>query len=150
MSLNRVVLTGRLTKDVDLRYTPSGHAVANFTIAANRPYKNEQGEQEADFISCVTWRKQAENLANFQKKGNMIGVDGRVQTRSFEGQDGKRVYVTEVLAENIQFLEPRNNQGNAPTQNNQQTQQYQQQAPQNNPLETEGQEVNITDDDLPF
>ena len=105
--LNRVVLVGRLTRDPDLRYTPNGVAVANFNIAVNRPFKNQQGEQEADFINCVTWRKQAENLANYMKKGSMIGVDGRVQTRSFEGQDGKMVYVTEVLAENIQFLESR-------------------------------------------
>ena len=155
MSLNRVVLVGRLTKDVDLRYTPDGNAVANFTIAANRPFKNQQGKQEADFINCVTWRKQAENLANYQKKGNMIGVDGRIQTRSFEGQDGKMVYITEVLAENIQFLEPRSNQGNAPAQNNQQTPgNTMQQAPQQNygqapnPIAQQG--VPIDEDDLPF
>jgi len=107
LMLNRVVLVGRLTRDPDLRYTPSGVAVANFTVAANRPFKNQQGEQEADFINCVTWRKQAENLANYMRKGSLIGVDGRIQTRSYEGQDGKMVYVTEVLAESIQFLEPR-------------------------------------------
>src|SRR5699024_5038751 len=105
--LNRVVLVGRLTRDPDLRYTASGIAVANFTVAANRPFRNQQGEQEADFINCVVWRKTAENLANYMKKGSMIGVDGRIQTRSYEGQDGKMVYVTEVLAENIQFLESR-------------------------------------------
>lgn len=155
MSLNRVVLVGRLTKDVDLRYTPDGNAVANFTIAANRPFKNQQGKQEADFINCVTWRKQAENLANYQKKGNMIGVDGRIQTRSFEGQDGKMVYITEVLAENIQFLEPRSSQGNAPAQNNQQTPgNTMQQAPQQNygqapnPIAQQG--APIDDSDLPF
>src|SRR5690625_3231258 len=97
--LNRVVLVGRLTRDPELRYTPNGVAVANGTIAVNRPFKNQQGENEADFINFVVWRKQAENLANYMKKGNQIGVDGRIHTRSFDGQDGKKVFVTEVLAE---------------------------------------------------
>src|SRR5690606_37455282 len=103
--LNRVVLVGRLTRDPELRYTPNGVAVANFTVAVNRPFRNQQGEQEADFINCVTWRKQAENLANYMRKGSLIGVDGRIQTRSYENQEGRRVWVTEVLAESIQFLE---------------------------------------------
>src|SRR5690625_2851849 len=106
--LNRVVLVGRLTRDPELRYTPNGAAVSNFTIAVNRPFKNQQGETEADFINGVVWRKQAENLANYMKKGSQIGVDGRIQTRSYENQEGKTVYVTEVLAESIQFLESRN------------------------------------------
>lgn len=103
--LNRVVLVGRLTRDPDLRYTPNGVAVANFNIAVNRPFSNQQGEREADFINGVVWRRQAENLANFMKKGSLIGVDGRLQTRSYEGQDGRTVYVTEVVADSIQFLE---------------------------------------------
>ncbi|WP_072219628.1 single-stranded DNA-binding protein, partial [Listeria monocytogenes] len=106
--MNRVVLVGRLTKDPDLRYTPAGAAVATFTLAVNRPFKNAQGEQEADFINCVVWRKPAENVANFLKKGSMAGVDGRIQTRNYEDNDGKRVFVTEVVAESVQFLEPRN------------------------------------------
>lgn len=177
LMLNRVVLVGRLTRDPDLRYTPSGVAVANFTVAANRPFKNQQGEQEADFVGCVAWRKQAENLANYMRKGSLIGVDGRIQTRSYEGQDGKMVYVTEVLAENIQFLEPRSassqprsqsgyNQNDpyqhqaqtqqqyAPQQQQQSSQQFQQSAqqqkPVNNPLESDGEQINIADDDLPF
>ncbi|HDT9193057.1 TPA: single-stranded DNA-binding protein, partial [Listeria monocytogenes] len=97
--MNRVVLVGRLTKDPELRYTPAGVAVATFTLAVNRPFKNGQGEQEADFIQCVVWRKPAENVANFLKKGSLAGVDGRVQTRNYEGNDGKRVYVTEIVAE---------------------------------------------------
>lgn len=105
--LNRVVLAGRLTKDPELRYTPNGNAVANFTIAINRSYRNQQGEQEADFINCVAWRNQAENLANYMRKGSLIGVDGKVQSRSYENQEGRRVFVTEVLAESITFLEPR-------------------------------------------
>lgn len=105
--MNRVILVGRLTKDPDLRYTPNGVAVATFTLAVNRAFANQQGEREADFINCVIWRKQAENVANYLKKGSLAGVDGRLQTRNYDGQDGKRVYVTEVLAESVQFLEPR-------------------------------------------
>ncbi|MER1987776.1 MAG: single-stranded DNA-binding protein [Solibacillus sp.] len=115
--INRVVLVGRLTKDPELRYTPSGLAVVRFTIAVNRTFSGQSGEKEADFINCVAWRKQAENLANFQRKGNLIGVEGRIQTGSYEGQDGKRVYTTEVVADSVQFLEPRSAAaGAAPTQ----------------------------------
>lgn len=110
--INRVVLVGRLTKDPELRYTPSGVPMARFTVAVNRPFSNQQGEKEADFIGCIAWRKQAENLANFMKKGSLIGVEGRIQTGSFEGQDGKRVYTTDVVADAVQFLEPRGG-GNA-------------------------------------
>ncbi|WP_088816341.1 MULTISPECIES: single-stranded DNA-binding protein [Listeria] len=104
--MNRVLLVGRLTKDPELRYTPSGVAVCTFTLAVNRAFTNQQGEREADFINCVVWRRPAENVANFLKKGSLAGVDGRLQSRHYEGQDGKRVYVTEVVAESVQFLEP--------------------------------------------
>jgi len=144
--LNRVVLVGRLTRDPELRYTPNGVAVANFTVAANRPFRKESGEQEADFINCVAWRKPAENLATYMKKGSMIGVDGRIQTRSYENQEGRMVYVTEVLAENIQFLESRNSQGGQAQQNSQ----PQQQQTQSSPFEGQGEQVDIQDDDLPF
>lgn len=106
--INRVVLVGRLTKDPDLRYTPSGAAVARFTLAVNRTFTNGQGEKETDFINCTVWRKQAENTANFLKKGSLAGIEGRIQTGSYEGQDGKRVYTTEVVADSVQFLEPKN------------------------------------------
>ncbi|EJQ7117480.1 single-stranded DNA-binding protein, partial [Listeria monocytogenes] len=118
--MNRVVLVGRLTKDPELRYTPAGVAVATFTLAVNRPFKNGQGEQEADFIQCVVWRKPAENVANFLKKGSLAGVDGRVQTRNYEGNDGKRVYVTEIVAESVQFLESKQNGAGGSTPNNNQ------------------------------
>jgi single-strand DNA-binding protein len=111
LMMNRVVLVGRLTKDPDLRYTPNGVPVATFTLAVNRPFSSQAGEREADFINCVVWRKPAENVANFLKKGSLAGVDGRIQTRNYEGQDGKRVYVTEVQAESVQFLEPKNASG---------------------------------------
>lgn len=109
--LNRVVLVGRLTRDPELRYTPSGVPVATFTLAVNRPFLNQQGERDADFINCVVWRRQAENVANYLRKGSLAGVDGRIQTRSYEAQDGRRVYVTEVVAENVQFLEPKSASG---------------------------------------
>ncbi|EAD9647171.1 TPA_asm: single-stranded DNA-binding protein [Listeria monocytogenes] len=158
--MNRVVLVGRLTKDPDLRYTPASVAVATFTLAVNRPFKNAQGEQEADFINCVVWRKPAENVANFLKKGSMAGVDGRIQTRNYEDSDSKRVFVTEVVAESVQFLESRNHTGGA-TSNN-----YQNQANYSNNNKTssyradtsqksdsfanEGKPIDINEDDLPF
>ena len=107
--INKAVLVGRLTKDPELRYTPNGKAFTRFTLAVNKQFTSQSGEKEADFISCVAWNKNAENLANFMRKGNLIGIDGRIQTGSFEGQDGKRVYTTDVLAESIQFLEGKKN-----------------------------------------
>ena len=96
--MNRVVLVGRLTKDPELRYTPAGAAVATFTLAVNRTFTNQQGVREADFVNCVVWRKAAENVANFLKKGSLAGVDGRLQTRNYEANDCRLVYVTEVVA----------------------------------------------------
>ena len=145
--MNRVVLVGRLTKDPELRYTPSGAAVATFTLAVNRTFTNQQGEREADFINCVIWRKPAENVANFLKKGSLAGVDGRLQTRSYDGQDGKRVYVTEVQAESVQFLEPRSNDNQSNNQSSQQTRN--QRRYEEDPF-APGQKIDISDDDLPF
>lgn len=108
MSINNTVLVGRLTKDPDLRYTGNGTAVATFTLAVNRSFKNQNGEYEADFINCVIWRKSAENLANLAHKGSQIGVVGRIQTRNYENKQGQRVYITEVVADNFQLLEPKN------------------------------------------
>lgn len=105
--LNRAVLTGRLTRDVDLRYTQSGTAVGTFTLAVDRTFKNQQGEREADFINCVIWRKSAENFANFVRKGSLVGIDGRIQTRNYENQQGTRVYVTEIVVENFALLQSR-------------------------------------------
>ena len=105
--LNSVVLVGRLTKDPELCYTPSNQAVATFSLAVNRNFKNQNGDREADFINCVIWRQQAEDLANWAKKGALIGIVGRIQTRSYENQQGQRVYVAEVVAEQFQLLESR-------------------------------------------
>ena len=103
--INNVVLVGRLTRDVDLRYTQSGTAVANFTVACDRNYRNAQGETQTDFISCVMWRKSAENFARFTRKGSLVGIEGTIQTRSYDNQQGQKVYVTEVLANNFSLLE---------------------------------------------
>jgi single-strand DNA-binding protein len=109
--INRVVLVGRLTKDPELRYTANGIAVASFTLAVNRPFSNAQGQKEADFINIVVWRKQAENVANYLKKGSLAGVDGRIQTRSFDNNEGRRIFMTEVVGDSVQFLEPRGSGG---------------------------------------
>jgi single-strand DNA-binding protein len=150
--MNRVVLVGRLTKEPEMRFTPNGVAVTTFTLAVNRPFQNANGEKETDFINIVVWRKQAENAANFLKKGSLAGVDGRIQTRNYEGQDGKRVYVTEVVAESVQFLDskPQNEQGHTNTKGNQQKRSDSQNSVVNNdPFDGQGQ-INIQDDDLPF
>ncbi|RQW19878.1 single-stranded DNA-binding protein [Bacillus sp. C1-1] len=144
MSINRFIAVGRLTRDPELRFTPNGVAVANFTLAVNRPFKNGSGEQEADFINCVVWRKPAENVANFLKKGSLAGVDGRVQTRSYDNNEGKRVFVTEVVAESVQFLEPRNSQNNTSQGSKGSNGGY-----SNDPFSNDG-SIDIKDDDLPF
>jgi single-strand DNA-binding protein len=141
--MNRVVLVGRLTKDPDLRYTPNGVPVATFTLAVNRPFKTQSGETEADFINCVVWRKPAENVANFLKKGSLAGVDGRLQTRHYEGQDGKRVYVTEVQAESVQFLDTKGEKKQVKSAQQPTTRISE------DPFQGNGQ-IDISDDDLPF
>lgn len=106
---NQVTLVGRITKDPELRYTADGVAVANFTIALNRNFKNANGEYEADFVNCHVWRKQAESTANYCLKGSLVGITGRLQSRHYENQEGKRVYLTEVLVEDIRFINLKNN-----------------------------------------
>ena len=166
--MNTVQLVGRLTKEVDLKFTSSGTAVGSFTLAVNRNFTNQQGEREADFINCVIWRKAAENLANFTRKGSQIGVEGRIQTRNYENQQGQRVYVTEVVVNNFHLLEPRSvteqrpkdsqpsNQGNyqsnhdSSQQNDSNfgfNQNFSQSGP--NPF-ADSQKVDISEDDLPF
>lgn len=142
--INRVILVGRLTKDPEYRQTPNGIDVANFTLAVNRNFKSKNGEQQADFISCVVFRKQAENVNNYLNKGSLAGVDGRLQSRSYENKEGQRVFVTEVVADSVQFLEPKNN-----NQQNSQPQQQRGQAPaNNNPFSNNN--ADIDTDDLPF
>lgn len=137
--INNVVLVGRLTKDPELRYTPSNVAVASFSLAVNRNFKNQAGDREADFISCIMWRQQAENFANWLKKGALVGITGRIQTRSYDNQQGQRVYVTEVVAESFQILEKKDNAANN--------------ASMENPIPPSFEKTNpmdISDDDLPF
>ncbi|PGT89860.1 single-stranded DNA-binding protein [Bacillus thuringiensis] len=168
--MNRVILVGRLTKDPDLNYTSNGTAVCTVPIAVNRTYGNRD---EADFFNIVVWRKQAENLANYMRKGGLIGVDGRLQTRKYDGRDGKPVYVTEVNAEFITFLSKvSNNQQPQPAgqwsgQNQGQGSQFgggsqfnggsqfgSQQGTSrkfgDDPFSHAGQPIDISDDDLPF
>lgn len=166
--INNVVLVGRLTRDVDLRYTSNGTAVGNFSLAIDRPFTNNQGERDTDFINCVIWRKSAETLANFSRKGSLIGVTGRIQTRNYENNQGQTVYVTEVVAENFQLLEPRSvterraqEQGSSsPASGGQQSyNNNQNQTPSSkqdpfadfdDPFQESSDKVDISEDDLPF
>ncbi|WP_080145953.1 single-stranded DNA-binding protein [Marinilactibacillus piezotolerans] len=149
--INNVVLVGRMTRDAELRYTGSGTAVASFSIAVERTFTNAQGERETDFINCVAWRKTAEIISNFTRKGSLVGVTGRIQTRNYTNNEGRKIYVTEIVCENFQMLEPKSvterrsqndngssnsnsgfsNSGNYSNQNNY-SQQNNQQAPGNN------------------
>lgn len=103
--INNVILVGRLTKDPELRYSSSNIPMVYFTVAVNRTFADQNGQRQADFISCVAFRKQAENMARYLAKGSLIGVEGRIQTRNYQGKDGNMVYVTEIVANTIQFLE---------------------------------------------
>jgi single-strand DNA-binding protein len=135
--LNRVVLVGRLTKDPELRYTPTGVAVANFTLAIDRNFKNAQGERETDFIPCVVYRQLAEFCANYLAKGKLAAADGRIQVRTYTGQDGQKRWVKEVVAENVHLLSPKDGGGGNPVSN----------SPGGSG--SFGHEVNL-DDDIPF
>ena len=122
--LNRVVLVGRLTRDPDFRTSQSGVSVANFTLAVNRTFTNAQGEREADFINCVVFRRQAENVNTYLSKGSLAGVDGRLQSRSYDNKEGQRVYVTEVVCDSVQFLEPKGSNNNSNQSNSGQYNNY--------------------------
>ncbi|MTD42488.1 single-stranded DNA-binding protein [Erwinia sp. CPCC 100877] len=177
--INNVVLVGRLTKDPDLRYTSSGSAVATFTLAVNRNFTNQEGNREADFINCVIWRKPAETMANYARKGTLLGVTGRIQTRNYENQQGNRVYITEVVCENFQLLESKGTRNNADsgaynqstdvsngsegnytrnqnngfkTQNNSQSSipGLSEHGFNTDPFSGQGSTIDISDDDLPF
>ena len=166
--LNRAILTGRLTRDPELRYTTSGTAVVQATIAVDRQFKNQQGERKADFINLVIWRKATENFANFTHKGSLVGIDGRIQTRTYENKQGQRVYVTEINVDSFSLLEPRqensqqsnnnyssqvpnNNAHNATSNSPQQNQNAQSNyGNQNNDFGNGGQSIDLADDELPF
>ncbi len=157
--MNKAILIGRLTKDPELRTTPTGRNVCQFSVAVSRNFTNANGEREADFINCVVWDKQAENLVKYQKKGNQIAVEGRIQTRNYDDKDGKKVYVTEILASNISFLDSKgtgatgntsfNNLSEPPmvdtSSNNMETVSV-----EKDPFEAFGDSIEISDNDLPF
>lgn len=165
--INSTTLVGRLTKDPELRTTPSGVEVGNFTLAVNRTFTNQNGEREADFINCIVFRKQAVNVNQYLSKGKLAGIVGRLQTRSYENKERQKVYVTEVVCDNVQFLEPKDSlnnsnsyqngtnyqKGNNYSQNNQNVQKGQNKTKYdqlNNPF-TNGSQLNdLNDDDLPF
>ena len=155
--INNVTVVGRLTRAVDLRYTSNGTAYASFTLAVDRDFKNQNGERETDFINCVMWRKPAENLANYTKKGSLIGIEGRIQTRNYDNQQGQRVYVTEVLAERFHFLESSKTANNDVLSNEgtntlgfNKNQNLSGNFSNSDPFTSGGDVFNVNDDDLPF
>ena len=158
--MNKAILIGRLTRDPELRTTPTGRNVCQFAIAVNRTYTNASGEREADFINCVVWDKQAENLSRYQKKGNQIAVEGRIQTRNYDDKDGKKVYVTEILATNISFLDAKGTgtTGNVFSSLPEPPMQEESIMPERvetvsvekDPFEAFGDSIEISDNDLPF
>lgn len=162
--INNVVLVGRLTKDMDLRYTSSGTAVGSFTLAVNRNFTNPNGKREADFVNCVIWRKPAETMANYTRKGTLVGIVGRIQTRFYDNAQGQRVYVTEVVCERYQLLESKEvseqGQDQSPVPPKNQPAADQPNPAGNNyspdygegsdPFGGSGSTIDISDDDLPF
>lgn len=147
--MNKVILIGRLTRDVELRYTGSNIPVASFSIAVDRNFTNQAGEKEADFINIVVWKKQAENCKNYLTKGSQVAIDGRIQTRNYDGQDGKKVYVIEVVAESVKFLNTKQSESNV-TEEKTDAQVLQDVVNDVNPYADFGQQIEITDEDLPF
>jgi len=157
--MNKAILIGRLTKDPELRTTPTGRNVCQFSVAVSRNFTNANGEREADFINCVVWDKQAENLVKYQKKGNQIAVEGRIQTRNYDDKDGKKVYVTEILASNISFLDSKGTGATSNTSFNNLPEPPMVDTSSNNmetvsvekdPFEAFGDSIEISDNDLPF
>ena len=165
--INNVVLVGRLTKDIDLKYTGSGTAVGTFNLAVNRKFTDQNGERKSDFINCVIWRKAAENMANLTRKGSLVGIEGSIQTRNYDNQQGNRVYVTEVVVDNFTLLEPKQTTEQRPRENT-----YKQQDKQEKSMDASkkpnvnytdfdqyentpdpfatGESIDLEDDDLPF
>ena len=157
--MNKVILIGRLTRDPELRYTSSNVATASFSVAVDRNFTNQNGEREADFINIVVWRKQAENCKNYLTKGSQVAIEGRIQTRNYDDKDGKKVYVTEVLATNISFLDSKgtNNGGGSfdnlpePPMNEEASFESKDTVSvDTDPFEAFGDSIEISDNDLPF
>ena len=152
--MNKVFLIGRLTRDPELRYTSSNLPVASFTVAVNRSYTNQAGEREADFINVVVWRKQAENIKNYLKQGSQIAIDGRIQTRSYDDSEGKKRYVTEVVADNVQFLDSKGSKnddaGMSVTPSSFSDDSQPTTDVKSDPFADFGSSIEINDDELPF
>ena len=155
--MNKVFLIGRLTRDPELRYTGSNVPVASFSLAVNRNFTNQSGEREADFINIVVWRKQAENVKNYLSQGSQVSIDGRIQTRSYDDKDGNKRYVTEVIADNVEFLGSKASNNNSSSDNQGPTPYDFDKAPDtkgtdvdNNPFADFGSSIEISDDELPF
>ena len=157
--MNKVFLIGRLTRDPELRYTGNNTAVATFSLAVNRNFSNQQGEREADFINIVVWRKQAENVKNYLSQGSQVAVDGRIQTRSYDDNNGQKRYVTEVVADNVEFLGSKNSSNNSSNgSHNEEPTPYDfgdEKEPKgtdvdSNPFADFGSSIEISDDELPF
>lgn len=140
--LNRTILIGRLTKDPELRYTPNGTAVTTFNLAVDRPFTSQGGEKETDFIPIIVWRQQAEAAANYLRKGRLCAIEGRIQVRNYENNEGRRIYVTEVIADNVRFLESANagERKEQPATGSGKT----------DPFASDGKPIDISDDELPF
>ena len=156
--MNKVFLIGRLTRDPELRYTGNNTAVATFSLAVNRNFSNQNGEREADFINIVVWRKQAENVKNYLTQGSQVAIDGRIQTRSYDDQQGQKRYVTEVIADNVEFLGSKgtsNNGNNSSNTESNPTPYDFESTPkgtdvESNPFADFGTSIEISDDELPF
>ena len=157
--MNKVFLIGRLTRDPELRYTGNNTAVASFSIAVNRNFTNQQGEREADFFNVTVWRKQAENVKNYLSQGSQVAVEGRLQTRNYEDKDGQKRYVTEVVADNVEFLGSKNSSNNNSNgSHNDEPTPYDfgdGKEPKgtdvdSNPFADFGSSIEISDDELPF
>jgi single-strand DNA-binding protein len=142
--INRVVLIGRLTRDPELRYTTTGVAVCRFNVAVNRNYLNQHGEREADFINIVSWRGLAENCANYLRKGSLVGIDGRLQTGKYENKEGRIVYTTDVVAEDVRFLEPKKSKVSSTVPSDDPF------GGEGDPFEGEGKQIDASKWDLPF
>lgn len=160
--MNKVILIGRLARDPEMRTTASGTPVTRFTIAVSRPFTGAGGERGADFIGCIAWRRQAENIAKYCTKGSQVAVEGRIQTGSYDGQDGTRRYTTDIVADNVTFLGSRGGNETGGYQPNESYVQempsyqdnYTNEAPTANvgedPFKDFGEEIALSDDDLPF
>ena len=114
--MNKVIIIGRNVKDIEIKTTPSGTSVAEFTIAVNRSFKNANGERESDFFNCIAFSKLAETISRYVKKGDQVGVEGRLQTRNYTNKDGKKVYVTEIIVENVEFLQSKKTEEQKPSE----------------------------------